>query len=175
MLGKTHVAIGTFTSFILLQPNAPQEYLPIGAFALIGSLMPDVDVEGSKINNNLSSWVLFGAIFIYLGKILQVVLLLALMLFSKNKFKHRTFTHSLLGFVIFSLTIGLLYFPGLLAFTIGYLMHLFADSLTISGIPILYPYKHTHYGYRIIKTGSSTDRAIGGLCILLLISFIFAI
>lgn len=174
MLGKTHAAIGTLISFATLQPNAPEEYLIIGGFALLGSLMPDIDVEGSIISRNIIYWVLLSTLFIYFRKILQVFLLVSLIIYSK-RFKHRTFTHSILGLIGFSTSIGFLFFKGLLAFIIGYAMHLFADSLTIHGIPLFYPYDHTCYGKKLLTTGSSTDRGIGAICALILIYIIFTI
>lgn len=174
MLGKTHATIGTLIGFAALQPSAPEEYLIIGGFALLGSLMPDIDVDGSIISNSIISLAILGILFIYFGKIFQVFLLVALMMYSR-RFKHRTFTHSILGLAVFSTAVGFLFFKGLLAFIIGYSMHLFADSLTLHGIPLFYPYNHTCYGQRVLTTGSSTEKGIGAMCILILIYVIFAI
>lgn len=70
---------------------------------------------------------------------------------------HRHLSHSILGMAIFTFLFYLLakfifgFYPGLdmhnaiLAFVIGYFSHIFADSLTEAGVPILFPIGY-HFG-----------------------------
>lgn len=172
MLGRTHAAIGTFTAFVLTRPAATVDYVVVIGFAYLGSLIPDIDTKNSKIKHSFSFWIIFIGLFLYLDKIIEL-LILAFVILVSSKFKHRTFTHSILGLLVFSMAIGLLYPNGLLVFAIDYLMHLLSDSLTIHGVPYLYPFSNKCYGSKLIKTGSSTDKGIGRIFILLLVILIF--
>ena len=73
---------------------------------------------------------------------------------------HRTFTHGLiflmfssLGISVFNKNIALIWF-------ISYSTHLFLDSLTKGGIPLLYPMGSV-YGLRLFTTGKIFDKLIG--------------
>ena len=73
---------------------------------------------------------------------------------------HRTFTHGLfflmfssLGISIFSKNIALIWF-------ISYASHLFLDSMTKGGVPLLYPIGSS-YGLRLFTTGKIFDKLIG--------------
>jgi membrane-bound metal-dependent hydrolase YbcI (DUF457 family) len=67
--------------------------------------------------------------------------------------RHRGFSHSILGLAVFNFLIFLLLrtFPSywgidiepvLVCTVIGYASHLLADSFTVEGIPLLYPWHH---------------------------------
>lgn len=86
--------------------------------------------------------------------------------------KHRGITHTALAllitsslFSIYSLQLGLLW-------ALNYSMHLLLDSLTVTGVPLLYPIKNKTYGFKLIKTRSSEDMFICLICIYL-ISYLF--
>lgn len=73
---------------------------------------------------------------------------------------HRTFTHGLfflmfssLGISVFNKNIALIWF-------ISYASHLFLDSLTKFGVPLLYPFGGK-YGLRLFTTGLLFDKLIG--------------
>ena len=68
-----------------------------------------------------------------------------------------TVSHSLLFLFIstlllsiFSLNIGLIWF-------ISYGLHLIADSFTKMGVPFLYPFNKTNYGFKLIRSGGAED------------------
>ena len=73
---------------------------------------------------------------------------------------HRTFTHGLfflmfssLGISVFNKNIALIWF-------INYASHLFLDSMTKGGIPLLYPIGRV-YGLKLFTTGKIFDKLIG--------------
>lgn len=96
--------------------------LPINALTIsaviFGALLPDIDTPKSAIG-------------------LTLYPISALL---RRRFKHRTITHSLL-------MLPLLLIPMLLSFNlgaslmIGYVSHLFSDTMTKTGVPLLYPKK----------------------------------
>ena len=64
--------------------------------------------------------------------------------------KHRTWTHSLL---LCGITVAIImqYSKYLsIIWGIGYLSHLIADSLTVMGVPFLYPFIKKKYGLKIL-------------------------
>lgn len=71
--------------------------------------------------------------------------------------KHRGITHTLLAlaittglFSLYSWKLGLLW-------GLNYSTHLLLDSLTITGIPLLFPLSKKCYGFKLICTGKSED------------------
>lgn len=44
-----------------------------------------------------------------------------------------------------------------LAFGVGYLAHILGDCLTLSGVPLLLPFKNKDYGLRLFRTGGWTE------------------
>ncbi len=94
------------------------------AAAIVGSLLPDIDHAGSKT----------GRYFWFISKPLK--------LFG---IKHRGFTHSIIGVLLFSfLTKELIAFNWISTISwygliIGYVSHLVADMLNVQGLPLLYP------------------------------------
>jgi len=86
--------------------------------------------------------------------------------------KHRTWTHSLIGLVTTTILLSFSYNLFLVAL-FSYLSHLFADMLTVSGIPLLYPMEkkfHLLPPQLRIKTSSIQE-----LVILSIVSLISAI
>lgn len=71
--------------------------------------------------------------------------------------RHRTITHSFLMLGITTFIISILDPTIGFAWFLNYLSHLLADSLTVMGVPFLYPFKKKRYGLKIFKTGDLGD------------------
>lgn len=137
MTGKTHQTIGIVAGLGFFLATAKPEYNPatLGSVLVVShlsALLPDIDQPASQIWRTLP----FGRIA---GKI------------SDPFLEHRNITHSLLGVAIFGALIFLLAsrFPvywGIDRFLffgaamVAYASHLLADSITIEGIPLFFPY-----------------------------------
>ena len=150
MLAPTHSIFGLFLTLILLAVFGVKEGLhwTILVVAIIGSLMPDLDMPKSFI----------GRLFFFISNPLE------------RKFGHRTITHSLIGWFLASLMFaalasalffGLNYFSLsasvanwidiplqsrhghllriIAAFSIGYLSHLILDMFNPRGIQLFWP------------------------------------
>ena len=125
MMGVTHMIVGAAVGYLATQTVTGAV---VGGTA---ALLPDIDHPNSKLGRRVP--------------ILPTVI---------NKLVgHRTLTHSIL--VLFTLT-GILYVTTSLsvtvAFFVGYLSHLILDSLTVSGVPFLYPFSRRNYGLRFCYT-----------------------
>jgi len=95
-------------------------------------------------------------------------LLLVLWIAGAMFTKHRTFTHSGFGSVLFGIGTWMILVPFHLhemavGFLTGYVLHLLADAVS-GGIPILYPLTKRQ-GFRLIRTSSPWDHMIGGLAL----------
>lgn len=102
---------------------------PMIVMSGIGSLFPDIDHPYSLIGRYLPFARLFNL-------------------------KHRGFTHSLFGLVIFSGIVSLFSIDWGIGFFIGYLAHLLADSLTPTGVAWFYPVVKDKKNFLRIRTGS---------------------
>lgn len=97
--------------------------------AVIGSLMPDIDI--------CESWI---------GRRLGIISKPASWIFG-----HRGFFHSVWAGGILSLIFGLFFHSFWLGFLIGYLSHMLIDGLTKEGVALFYPSKFRIKGF--VKTG----------------------
>lgn len=120
MDGKTHLGAGILTGISAiylknrfdLDINALDSALFVVGCS-VGSLLPDIDIEGSMLGRFIPGWLLW---------------------------EHRTFTHSFLFMIIVGVIGALLKAPYLLLFglCVGILTHLALDAITPMGLPYLY-------------------------------------
>ncbi len=158
MTGKTHTAIGMAIGFTLAFEKPIDTQLAIIAASTIGALAPDLDHPKGElnqklllINNNFFKTAFYltvggGFLYIYAQKNTPLFMLLGLFFLVLAISSHRTFTHSILGFILFSAIVKLILmeygvssiYKGLI---IGYSSHLLADCFTSKGIKLFYPFK----------------------------------
>lgn len=137
MVSKTHLVIGLTTlagadALTGLVQLHPVKDIPIGPFlcigaVMLGSLAPDIDAAESQIQHEMG----------------EVGLALSTWLQSFGV-EHRGLTHygvTTLAVIAISGLFGwgLGYLDVGLAFGLGYLSHVLADSLTIAGTPLFWP------------------------------------
>lgn len=137
MTGKTHqilgLTVGLWTFIVFHEPKYnPASLAAVLVVSHLAALMPDIDRPAAKL------WQILP-----LGKLAGEL--------ADEVLSHRNITHSLLGFAVFagasSYLLGLLpEYWGLegstvwLAALFAYGSHLFADMLTVEGIPLLLPW-----------------------------------
>ncbi len=116
MLARTHLAIGLLTAAVLYPILQIKWYLFFPA-VLLGSILPDIDHEGSKINQILPLTKHFAKLF-----------------------RHRGFFHSAYPVIFFIVLEFLTNMSGIgFALAIGYASHLLSDGLTPVGVNLLHP------------------------------------
>ncbi|MFH1682762.1 MAG: metal-dependent hydrolase [Candidatus Woesearchaeota archaeon] len=120
MLFWTHLSFGILGGLLALDHFTGGSYVLFFFLVLLGAVFPDIDERDSKI----TQWTgLFGKIVSLLNK-------------------HRGFFHSLLfvavALIISSVFLTQFYSWGLF---LGLCSHLFLDSLTPAGVPLLYPFE----------------------------------
>lgn len=165
MTGKTHMAIGAGATAVLFPTNDIKTIIGGTALALIGSLIVDIDTdksEGSRIlKEALGGIIILGILGLVLrtkyntnilgylteNKTIKqmypelIILLIALVIGKWSS--HRTFTHSLIGLIAYSVPIYILLGSINLYkwFLVGYIAHIIADLLNRKEVKILYPLK----------------------------------
>lgn len=149
MKGKAHLTTGIVTGVIgailstPLQTSLPLSLICMPIGSAIGSLTPDIDLPTSKIGHIIKPF----------SKLINKV------------FGHRTITHAPLWLI--PLLIFWYLFPNIISnpsylflqwllfgYILGFASHLLSDSMTMGGIPLLYPIKKKRY--RWTKTPSGT-------------------
>lgn len=162
MMGRTHIIIGLSYGIALI-PSATQNGVTPGQLGfvmcglVVGSLLPDIDHPHSLISQQLP----------LVGKVISKLT------------RHRGIFHSILGVVImFAWTqwLSISIADGLSAVGIqqadhatrnlntglmlGYILHIFADLLTISGVRLFYPLKR-NIKIPVFKTGGVMEWLLG--------------
>jgi inner membrane protein len=149
MLGKTHVLFGILCIALSVK------YLPIdnlflySAFLLIGTLIVDIDSAKSKAGRKI--WPLSAIIQFFL--------------------KHRGILHTIWIPLLFYHFVKPVSPDIALGFAVGYISHLFLDTLTVQGLNLFYPIKYKVRGF--MKTGGFIEEIVqlcivGGIIISLL-------
>ena len=179
MVKKTHILGGVSMGIVAYKANNVLDiyssdltgfilFLPIVTYIsglILGSLLPDIDTPQS-----------------FLGRIFKFVSI------PINKiFGHRTITHSIF-FAIFSA--GIVILPSmsiqnplidsmLTSFGVGILIgdisHILLDSLTVSGVPFLYPILKSKFSLTKMKTGGAGEQFISVLLILSILASTYSL
>ena len=169
MLAKTHIAFAlslTSVGVFVIHPFIPIEsvHLLIFYFAVaFGAIFPDIDEPHSKIGRMFMGVSnLINAIFGHRGlthslSFIAILILLLMFLCSFEDFREfvNGFYEDSLGFLM-------------VGFIIGNLLHLVGDMMTLSGVPILLPFKNKKYFAlpKILRfrTSGLADQLIAYIC-----------
>ena len=148
MMFKTHLMFSLLISLLIFDYFRLNSVLFILILVLSGSL-PDIDHAKSKI-----------------GRKLFLISWLVNLFFGHRKLIHSVWIAALLSFLI-KLSFGDYWAP----FFIGYLSHLFSDSLTKQGIQFFYPIKSKISGF--VKTNGFIEKIF--LFVLIILNAYYAI
>jgi inner membrane protein len=179
MQGKTHLRVGLATG-VAVGFVTSNDFLTLTAtvaIAAVASMLPDIDEDGSKINKWLFSsldrkWRSLAlasvgvaiCLFALWADLPLWVLLTGIYCAGVAYVPHRSVTHSLVG-MAYVLWVAYLAIPEYFwAVAAGYFSHLLADSFTVAGIPLLWPYTKKigmkQFGLKI-RSGRETDQMLG--------------
>lgn len=160
MMGKTHLAIGIATSLVVMNPTNSKECVLAVVGGAIGGVAADIDILDNDYKHDaligqllalgisgialLMDYVLKlgicqymmgrNTVLIGIGVVAYLILLISGFISD-----HRTFTHSLIALLLFSLAIYFICPIIALAYFVGYFSHLLLDFLNKKKIPLLYP------------------------------------
>jgi len=147
MQGRTHALGGLLASCVALNlaglkldPGAAM--FAVGA-GMVGSLLPDIDHPNSAFGRELP--VVSESVSFFVG--------------------HRGALHSFVAALCFGIAVWVVFqrfefsFLLALAFTLGYLSHLFLDMLTPSGVPLFWPLSKK-FSVPFVHTGSFLENYV---------------
>jgi inner membrane protein len=171
--GGTHAALGFASGVAALSMQETEIYEGFVLLAAtFASLMPDLDEENSMIYGYTMEKVSPKMRRFLVGGLGAVCMLIAAFTFSGAFFmagifclaipfvSHRRFTHSLLALTIVTYLADSIHPDFTIPVLLGYLSHLLADSLTVSGVPWLWPITKS-FRFAKLKTGGVPDYLIG--------------
>lgn len=171
--GGTHLALGIASGVAALSMQDAELHEGVVVLAAaLASLMPDLDEEKSIIYGYTMGKVPLKRRRLLVGGLGALCLLTALMIDSGAFFMaglfflaipfsgHRRFTHSLLALAIVTYFAGAIHPDLKTPVFLGYLSHLLADSLTVLGVPWLWPIPKP-FRFAKLKTGGVPDYLIG--------------
>ena len=144
MLFKTHMVFSLALYFLLVYFIAMPFYVLI--FVLLATAFVDIDIKNSKAGNR---WYLRPFQFFT---------------------RHRGMLHGLFPALLLSLIIASFSHWAGFGFFVGYVSHLFLDSLTKSGVALLWPFGWKIKGF--VKSGGIGEQV---LFVLLLLGNIFIV
>lgn len=153
MMGHTHALIGAAAALGIAtaaHADANTTYLLVAAGGL-AALVPDIDHPRAPLRRKL-------------GLVGNIAL---------SRLKHRGITHTLLALVAVGAA-AMTALPPLfgVVVTVGYLSHLLSDMLTVSGLPVFWPYRDDNYHIipkRLCITTNTFPEYVLGLGLLALV------
>lgn len=150
MVGKTHIVGGVAASLAFAQVANLDPIIMMGA-GVVGALLPDICHGGSLIGRKMP----------LVSKIVNTL------------FGHRSFTHSILFFVIIAYLLNSFvpFEAARVGFLVGMVSHFILDMATKNGVKLLFPINLTVRFPLTVKTGGSAETVILG--VLTLISFYY--
>lgn len=162
MLRKTHITLGIASALIVAHPATVSGVIAAVAGGGIGGWIVDIDckdinADREKVYDSVIVGLFTAALVIldyFIGSgMCQYVFdnwgiriwcsLAGLIILSVVGYrsKHRSFTHSLLGLLLFGVVMYFLCYPIVVPFAIGYLSHIVADIFNKRGEQLFFPAK----------------------------------
>ena len=161
---KTHVACGNLISLFLIKPTTVSGLLITISSSTLGSLLPDVDLKDSttdklfdRLMTSLITIIIMSILIQYffninLYKIIKsynnlfnyliTICLFIIMSYLGSKTPHRSFTHSILGLIIYTTILSHTFKDNIvIPYFISHLSHILLDLLNMKGVALFYPFK----------------------------------
>lgn len=162
---KTHVMCANFVSLCLIRPDNISDLLITCGFATLGGLVPDVDLKDStsdklfdRLMTSLITIVLMSVFIKYFFDIdlyckikecseifnyLVSICLFIVMSYLGSKSSHRSFTHSILGLIIYSSILSYGFGMNIIIpYFVSHLSHIVLDLFNKKGVALFYPSKY---------------------------------
>lgn len=160
MMGNTHIVVGVATSLAVMQPTNIKECLVSVIGGAVGGAISDIDIVRSNLKHDFFNIQLISMLIalsclgvdyllnfgicqdvlannrqlVIIGGAAYITLLLIGFLSS-----HRTFTHSLLSVLLFTVALEFVYVPIAISHALGHLSHLVLDFSNRKRMTVLFP------------------------------------
>ena len=182
MLGKTHVPVGITTALIATRPTTVSGVIGAVAGGAIGGWICDIDVRDSSKNEGgvvgfifmvidvgaalAVDYILGNGICDYMLHSFNLLNIIAAVLFVAGCFYgiatcHRTFMHSIVALVLFSVLTYFICEPLCIPFAAGYISHIVLDLFNRRGMQLFFPLK-ARVSFDVCDSDADANRIIGG-------------
>ena len=189
MTGKTHVAVGIASSLAIVQPKTIPEYLCAITGGMIGGMISDIDSQGKLQSMDYTEdpygWQVYAfvviALIIVLGidyvsgdgvvdyvisnhkplLFVGIIAFAGLCVFGATT-SHRTFTHSIIAGVMFTLSIWCFCRPLAIPFAIGFASHLIIDFFNKQKTQYFWPFR-IKFGLNLFPSAGRLNEVLGGI------------
>ena len=159
MMGKTHFTIGLATALVVLHPESVGECMVALIGGALGGVTADNDTlqrSHAKMGHLMALRTMLLALIVDLvfrlglcesvyenqpSAAIGLIAFIVLWLIGYCS-DHRTFTHSFIGLILYSLAMAMIHQPLALGFAAAYLSHLVLDVMTRKKLPLLYPFDY---------------------------------
>ena len=159
MMGKTHFTVGLATALAVLHPESVGECMVALIGGALGGVTADNDTlqrSHAKLGHLMALQTMLLAIIVDLffglglcesvyenqqSAVIGLIAFIVLWLIGYCS-DHRTFTHSLLGLILYSLAMAMIHQPLAFGFAAAYLSHIVLDVMTRKKLPLLYPFDY---------------------------------
>ena len=168
MTSPTHILIGLSTTIAFSRLNGIAPTVAQLLIMLLGSLLPDIDVDGAAITRpggifrRFMPWSV-AHMLDGIGSIISNLL--------NALFGHRGFLHAPaigLGLIGYG---AVAHLPYLFWLGWGYFWHIIGDVLTYGGVPLLSPVSSREYSLKLCKTNSLKELFFATVLLLYVIVF----
>lgn len=177
---KTHIMCANTVSLSIIRPTTISELLITVSFATLGALLPDVDLKDSvpdKIFDRLMASLITIVVMSFIIKFLFnidlyckirecsdifsyiiSISIFIIMAYLGSKTSHRSFTHSLLGCIIYSSILSYSFNRvALFSFIFSYISHIILDLFNKKGIALFYPSKY-RFAFKLCDSSGKTNK-----------------
>ena len=181
MMSKTHIAVGVAASLAILQPATLGGCLACVIGGAVGGDICDIDVKPSDYVRDalyghvivstivsvalLADYLLEAGLCAYFAEHAgpemaagAIVLILAGIWGYRSK--HRTFSHSFLGFAVMTAALWFVCPMFAAPFAIGYACHVALDLLNRKKVQLLYPFKFGTFSLGICRANGIVNYAL---------------
>lgn len=190
MTGGTHVAVGITCSLAILQPKTIPECLCAITGGMIGGMISDIDSPGKRksmdYRDDPYGWQVYcfvgvalvflltldffageGAVDFFLTHIgpplfVGIVAFLGLCFYGAHT-PHRSFTHSILAGMLFTLSVWCFCEPLALSFAIGFSSHLIIDFFNRKKVQYLWPIIKKPFGLNRYPSDGKFNDTLGAI------------
>lgn len=162
---KTHIMCANALSLFLVRPTTISSLALTISFATLGGLISDVDLKDSapdklfdKLMVSLVTIVIMSGLIKYFfdidlylmlkeySSLLNYIVSISLfivMAYLGSKSSHRTFTHSIIGCIVYTAILSYGFSDNIvIPFFYSYVSHIILDLFNMKGLTLLYPFKH---------------------------------
>lgn len=177
---KTHVACANAVVLYIVRPKCVSDLVVSTLFATLGGILPDVDLKDSvsdKLFDRLMSLLITVVImtgllkflvgfdlYVMLKKLsdfLGIIISTSIFIFMSylgSKTPHRSFTHSILGSLVYSFIL----FYGfndlvVVSFFSSYVSHIILDLFNMRGVSIFYPVKFK-FSFKLFDSSGKANK-----------------